>query len=472
MKHRHAVGALCFVIEMAACDQRRGLTDARDVAVFDRNTDGKFYSATDGGGLTLDVLDGEWDSGLAMIDASTSNDRASAAMNHPADAEAGDGAVPRDAMMRWELPAGFPPADRAVAVVRGLGSGGCILTVSGAVWCWGTNLPRVHPTDSPLTPQRVEGLPPIRQIVSVGGSMRAVDMEGRIWEWSWYSCLRDCQSCAVSPHPWLESAPSPVGSLTETLWVVFRDGSAGSSYISTNSVACAWRSGWQRDVISVEESSDFALNCALMTNARIQCFVDLGHVAWVQNRMFYGFRATPLEYPGLSDVASFVFINSGTQCALLRSGEVRCWGVSDCAQTGSADGLENCTDDPFRFFYCYRAPRPVPGITDAVQIRPWASGACVIRRDGTVWCWGRLPRGTWGIFDGQYGLERDPGNTLCLRGPAPIQGLRDVVDLALGGGWCAVIRDGRVFCYGGSPGDGTDGSQGDPWPPREVHWGP
>lgn len=209
-----------------------------------------------------------------------------------------------------------------------------------------------------------------------------------------------------------------------------------------------------------------------MSDGHIECFIDPNVPTEIPQHMFHTFGTTPSEYPGLSDVASFVFVSYGTQCALLRSGEVRCWGVSDCAQAGSADGLENCTDDPFRFFYCYRTPRPVPGITDAVQIRPWASGACVIRRDGTVWCWGRLPRGTWGIFDGQYGLERDPGNNVCLRGPAPIQGLRDVVDLALGGGWCAVIRDGRVFCYGGSPGDGTDGSQGDPWPPREVHWGP
>lgn len=374
--------------------------------------------------------------------------------------------------VRWTVPPGRSPVDPAVAVIRdSLGGGACILTASGAVWCWGDSHPGNASTPPVYAPRRLVGLPAIRQLAVEGVVVRALSRDGTLWDWMWGDCLRACASCRDGA-PYILPTPLPVRSLTRRLWAVFEDGSCRATPLPHQQTGCSWREWWRQGVVAVDETANYRTTCATMSSGHVECFVDPDASAELPQHMFHTFGTTPSEYPGLSDVASFVFIHSGTQCALLRSGEVRCWGVSDCAQAGSADGLENCTDDPFRFFYCYRTPRPVPGITDAVQIRPWASGACVIRRDGTVWCWGRLPRGTWGIFDGQYGLERDPGNTVCLRGPAPIQGLRDVVDLALGGGWCAVIRDGRVFCYGGTPGDGTDGSQGDPWPPREVRWGP
>ncbi len=64
-------------------------------------------------------------------------------------------------------------------------------------------------------------------------------------------------------------------------------------------------------------------------------------------------------------------------CALLTTGVVLCWGANDGGQLG--DGT----------FEDSAAPVAVLDMTDAVQLER----SCVLRRDGTVWCWG----------DGAYG---------------------------------------------------------------------
>jgi hypothetical protein len=39
----------------------------------------------------------------------------------------------------------------------------------------------------------------------------------------------------------------------------------------------------------------------------------------------------------------------------------------------------------------FEGTRVTPGITDAIDVAVADSHACVLRADGTVWCWGCMP---------------------------------------------------------------------------------
>ena len=117
-------------------------------------------------------------------------------------------------------------------------------------------------------------------------------------------------------------------------------------------------------------------------------------------------------------------------CALLSSGEVRCWGRNDEGQLG--DGT---TEDRF-------TPVPVAGVSDAIAVAVGGGSSCAARRDGTAVCWGR----------GRPGGD-EPG-------PELVAGLERATSVALGGRHaCAVRGDGQVMCWGdnesGQLGDGS-----------------
>lgn len=374
----------------------------------------------------------------------------------------------------WVLPPGVAPGDPAIAAVAdSSGWGGCISTRSGGLWCWGALLPEGDTTPEFWFPRRTEAIPPVRGFGDWRSGHTALDREGRIWNWDIYghACGSRCQTCVSGGRVSRVLAPLPARSLTVSGWGIFEDGSCRRVPAGDALNTCTWRVDWREGVVAFAAAG--TLRCAVRSSGRLECYNEAPTSSSEPRGRefpFHRFGETPTEYPGLSDVVDFAFLNRA-QCTLHRSGEVRCWGESTCGEAGSSVDLEDCTDNPFEGWRCYRNPRRVPGIHDAVRLIPFPDGACVLRRDGTVWCWGWVRRGRFGVYAGQRfdnSPWREPGAE-CLRGPAPVEGLRDVVDLSLGaGGWCAVIRDGRVFCFGGLPGDGTGPGSG--WPPREVRW--
>lgn len=115
--------------------------------------------------------------------------------------------------------------------------------------------------------------------------------------------------------------------------------------------------------------------------------------------------------------ATQVAVAPGRSCAVLRSGEVWCWGV-------------DTTGGP---------PRRVPGVQQATAVAVSAAHACAIVSDGVVECWGRNDRGQLGV-----GTADETGAV-----PAPVVGLSDATAVAAGEfSTCAVLRDGSVWCWG------------------------
>jgi alpha-tubulin suppressor-like RCC1 family protein len=142
---------------------------------------------------------------------------------------------------------------------------------------------------------------------------------------------------------------------------------------------------------------------------------------------------------GEDDVSSAAAGDSYS-CVLRRGGTVVCWGTIFSTDLDPADANQ-------------RPPSPVPGLSGAVQISVGSSSACALRSDRSVACWG-------GNAFGELGTGSFVGSLVAQ----PVAGLNDVVLLgtssALAGrSMCALRSTGAVVCWGennlGQLGDGT-----------------
>lgn len=368
----------------------------------------------------------------------------------------------RRTVPHWTLPSGSPPPDPATRVV-GTARMGCILTSSGSVWCWDESRRISVPTSLRGDIARIGGLPPVRDIAITTSSASAVDVDGWLWHWGDVPACRGSE--VLNSAVRVASALDPVRSARgDSGLVVFSDGSCRREFANALPDPCAWEVLWAGGVHVA--SADLGLYCVVTTGGRLECRRSLPVSSGVDRTrfVFHDFTMASSEFPGLTDVAD-VALGHHSQCVLHRSGRVSCWGSGFYGETGSLVDLERCDQDPAGYPGCRRWPTEVPTIDDAVSlIGDVGDGYCVVRRDGTVWCWGRvLSRGY--EFD-DPDLRPCPFHPMerCLAAPARVSGLRDVIDFSQG--WCAVIRDGRVYCLGSREGDA-----GSRRIPREVRWG-
>lgn len=108
---------------------------------------------------------------------------------------------------------------------------------------------------------------------------------------------------------------------------------------------------------------------------------------------------------------------------------MHCWGSNWHGQLGAGfPGAENM------------APVPVVGVDDAIAVVAGETHACIARQDGTVWCWG----------DNEHGkLALDSGLIVMKDAPVQIPGLSDIVALdAADDRTSAVDSAGFVWCWG------------------------
>ncbi|MFO0610282.1 MAG: hypothetical protein U0324_44390 [Polyangiales bacterium] len=160
-------------------------------------------------------------------------------------------------------------------------------------------------------------------------------------------------------------------------------------------------------------------------------------------------RPSPVTVAGLTGLRSFSLYLHHT-CVLATDGSVRCWGNNPYGEAGGGTEAQ-------------ATPVPITGITDAVDLQQgsggnFATGAgtswrCVLRRAGTVSCWGSYSQGNQ---SGQLG----DGTTTQRATPLDVPGLTDAAQISVGGSTvCARKRDGTAVCWGlnnyGQLGDGT-----------------
>ena len=150
-----------------------------------------------------------------------------------------------------------------------------------------------------------------------------------------------------------------------------------------------------------------------------------------------------------------VAASSTHACALLRGGEVWCWGKSQLGALGVS-----ASTTPLRCgnYACRPTPALVVGVANVQHIALADDATCVVLMNGTVSCWGRNARGA---------LGHDPAtDPMCPRDETPDAGSSNtdpctttpslvatgnvaVAEIVGGsGGACTRAVDGSVSCWG------------------------
>jgi alpha-tubulin suppressor-like RCC1 family protein len=200
-------------------------------------------------------------------------------------------------------------------------------------------------------------------------------------------------------------------------------------------------------------SAGHDVTCAILDTAQVRCWGYGGN-----GQLGYGNTEAigddPGETPGsvgpvdLGSGRTAAVISTGDYhiCAILDTGQVRCWGSNTNGQLGygNTDGIG---DDPGETPGSVGPVDLGPGRT-AVAISAGASHTCAILDTGQVRCWGYGGDGQLG-YGNTEAIGDDPGETPGSVGPVDLGAGRTAVAISAGEDHtCAVLDTGQVRCWG------------------------
>jgi alpha-tubulin suppressor-like RCC1 family protein len=172
--------------------------------------------------------------------------------------------------------------------------------------------------------------------------------------------------------------------------------------------------------------------------------------------------------PGFVAAQSRFALGTHHSCALLDDGTVRCWGLNDFGQLGSAANSGTNNPNP--------APQPAVNLAGhaAVAVTAGNFHSCALLDDGTVRCWGLNNLGQLGSATNNGTINPNPTPQ-----PAVNLGGRTAVAVTAGNFHsCALLDDASVRCWGhnyyGQLGSATNNGTGNsnPAPQPAVNLGP
>ncbi|MCB9587698.1 MAG: hypothetical protein H6718_20010 [Polyangiaceae bacterium] len=164
--------------------------------------------------------------------------------------------------------------------------------------------------------------------------------------------------------------------------------------------------------------------CVLSMDGSVWCWgqSDQGQAGSLQEIQF------PEEVTALHRRVEQLSAGGYHSCALIRDGSVECWG------RGGRGALGHGFDDS-------EVPLKVAGLPKAQQVVAGRNNSCALTFEGEVYCWGAE---TTGILGAQ--TEHSVATPVRIQFPSAVTRLASATaDQA-----CALLDDGRLFCWGSS----------------------
>ena len=190
------------------------------------------------------------------------------------------------------------------------------------------------------------------------------------------------------------------------------------------------RTGLASGLASVADGS--LQTCFLLDTGGVQCW---GYIADGQiGDASFDNAGLPTLASGLTSGVKAISSGYHFSCALLITGQVKCWGANGWGQLGNSD-LDG--------FYSSNAPVPVLGLSSrAVAITSGDLHTCALLDTGGVQCWGANVNGvTLGVGDAFVGSSSIPLDVYGLSsGVTAISSRNDST--------CALLNTGGVKCWG------------------------
>lgn len=186
-------------------------------------------------------------------------------------------------------------------------------------------------------------------------------------------------------------------------------------------------------------SAGYSHTCALLKTGGIQCWGHGGHGQLGNSKTVDS--VIPDLVTGLSSGVKMVKASTYNTCALLNTGEVRCWGYNHYGQLGNGTRVSN------------QAPVAVTGLSGAMAIAVGRQHSCALLNTGEVKCWGDN-------FAGQVGNNTVVTTNWLAIVPINTIGVSNATAIStLDSHSCALLTTGRISCWGvnnyGQIGNGT-----------------
>jgi alpha-tubulin suppressor-like RCC1 family protein len=203
--------------------------------------------------------------------------------------------------------------------------------------------------------------------------------------------------------------------------------------------------------VSVAAGGDHS--CALLSDATIKCWGNAyaGRLGSGQGYEFIGDEPDELgdDLPvvdlGASESATSMATGYAHSCAVLASGNLKCWGHSGFAQLGLGD-RENRGDEPGEM----GDDLPAVELGTGARVEQVALGgdhSCALLQDGVVKCWGTASNGRLGLGQPLDDKGDNPGEMGDALPRVNLGGA--ATSIAIGGGHsCALLEDGGLKCWG------------------------
>lgn len=334
----------------------------------------------------------------------------------------------------------------------------CAVTTSGGLKCWGFNgNGRLGDgtTTTRLTPVDVSGLTSGVASVSVGNDHTcAVTTTGgaKCWGYNGDRTLGD----GTTTDRW---TPVDVTGLTSGVAAIAA-GEFHTCALTTTGGARCWgdnASGQVGDGSGLNRSTsvnvtgltsgvaaittDSSHTCAVTTTGGVKCWGtnNQGQIGDGTTTT----RLTPVDVTGLTSGVSAAAVGNTHSCALMTSGNVKCWGQNLLGQLGNGTTTDSLT------------AVDVSGLSSGVVSLNAAPGYnCALMSSAGLKCWGSSTNGQLGIGRYSYMATATDPNSLSL----------DNAKVSVGSSYvCVLTTTSGVKCWGGNTngqlGDGTTTSK-------------